>query len=37
MPIGPLITSPDPLFTSINWEIIRNNPESFKITSIKNV
>lgn len=31
MPIGPLITSPDSLFTSINREIIKKNPEEFKI------
>ncbi len=37
MPVGPLITSPDSLFTSINREIIKKNPEEFKIHSLKNV
>ncbi|KAJ1494278.1 Lipin/Ned1/Smp2-domain-containing protein [Baffinella frigidus] len=37
LPLGPVITSPDGVFKSINREIIQRKPEEFKIECLNNL
>eukprot|EP01090_Pellita_catalonica_P023717 TRINITY_DN9923_c0_g2_i1.p1 TRINITY_DN9923_c0_g2~~TRINITY_DN9923_c0_g2_i1.p1 ORF type:complete len:306 (-),score=48.11 TRINITY_DN9923_c0_g2_i1:810-1727(-) len=37
LPEGPVITSPDGLFQSVNREMIKKNPEEFKITCLRDI
>lgn len=37
LPLGPVITSPDGLFKSLNREIVQRRPEEFKIECLKNL
>ncbi len=37
LPEGPVMLSPNRLLTSINREVIRRNPEEFKIACLKDI